>query len=198
MSSTTHSIDSPGSNFSVAFSFAGGNTDLGVTKSQTFTYYGCAAAGIITSPAGTYTDLVTLALSATTTAGLVTTTTNGSLNVSITVNPECVFSTAPGAIAFAYTAFGSAVAANTTFGTKCTNLLPYSMALDATSGVVSGLNYTLALNTSGSGGSSPLGSTGTGVAQTFFVNGNMAAGQAGTCAGASCAASNTHTITVSY
>ena len=73
------------------------------------------------------------------------------------------------------------------------------MALSATSGVVSGLNYSLGLNAIiNSGGSSPLASTGTGADQTFYINGNMAAGQAGTCATGTCSATNTHTLTITY
>ena len=106
--------------------------------------------------------------------------------------------TAPGNLAFTYTAFGAAVAVNTTFQPTCTIYLPYSMALDTTSGVISGLLYSLALNTTSSGGSSPLTSTGTGLAQTLYINGNMAANQAGTCATGSCPGSQLHTLTITY
>jgi hypothetical protein len=64
------------------------------------------------------------------------------------------------------------------------------MALDATSGTIVGLNYTLAL--------SQASATGNGVTQTYSVNGNIAGGQAGTCSTASCSGSQTRTLTVTY
>jgi hypothetical protein len=85
---------------------------------------------------------------------------------------------------------GSAKAASTTYGVTCTLALPYTMALDATSGTILGLAYTLSLSQSSS--------TGTGAQQTFSVNGNMAGGQAGTCATATCSGSQARTITVTY
>ena len=72
------------------------------------------------------------------------------------------------------------------------------MALNASGGVVAGLNYALALNTSGSGGINPLTSSGTGFAQTFFINGSMPAGQAGTCASGSCPGTQAHRLTITY
>jgi spore coat protein U-like protein len=98
--------------------------------------------------------------------------------------------TAPGTVSFTYTAFGGVQNASTPYSVTCTSLLPYTMALDATVGVVGGLQYTLAL-------SSP-GSTGTGLAQSFSVNGTMPANQAGTCGVASCITSQTRTLTISY
>ena len=107
----------------------------------------------------------------------------------------------PGTVNFGtYTAFqGSANLANTTFSTTCTNLTPYTLSLDANSGAVSGLNYSLLLNTTSGGGVHPFGPVpGTGSAQTYYINGTMPANQAGTCAGASCAGTNVHTLTVTY
>jgi hypothetical protein len=64
------------------------------------------------------------------------------------------------------------------------------MALDATSGTILGVNYTLAL--------SAASGTGTGLAQAYSINGNVAAGQAGTCATGSCTASQARTLTITY
>ncbi len=72
----------------------------------------------------------------------------------------------------------------------CTNKLPYTMSLDAYSGVVVGLNYSLALSTSSS--------RGTGPGQTHTISGSMPANQAGTCTGTSCSGTNVHTLTVTY
>jgi hypothetical protein len=64
------------------------------------------------------------------------------------------------------------------------------MALDATSGTLVGLTYGVALSQSAA--------TGTGVAQTFSINGTIAAGQSGTCATGSCSGSATRTLTITY
>ena len=64
------------------------------------------------------------------------------------------------------------------------------MSLDATSGTLIGLNYTLALSTPSS--------VGTGSQQTHSITGNMAAGQAGNCATGTCSASQARTLTIPY
>lgn len=158
------------------------------------TYYGCVQAGQYVA-ALTYADTVTMT---TNHGGLLSTNT---FPVSITVATRCTVSSAPGAIAFAYTAFGAAVTANTTVGIICNPSLPYSADVGGGvtgSGVVSGLNYSLGINTSGTGGTNPLSATGIGTAQTFFINGSMAAGQAGTCASGSCPATDPRTLTITY
>ena len=161
-------------------------TTIGPLSTQT-AFWGCIPATQAGLPAGTYTDTVTMTLSY---GSLVPqATASGPFPVSITPPSDCKITTAPGNIVFTYTAFGIAQAASTTFATTCTNLLPYTMALDATSGVVSGLQYSLTVAAS---------STGTGLLQTFSINGTMPAGQAGTCAIASCAGSQLHTLTITY
>jgi len=138
--------------------------------------------------AGTYTDLVTATLrNAATTAMLSQTT----FNVSVNTTATCSLSSPPGSVNFAYTSFQpGAAAASTSFGVTCTTALPYTMALDATAGTLVGLSYSLAL--------SQTGGTGTGAAQTYSINGSIAAGQVGTCASASCSASQTRTLTITY
>jgi spore coat protein U-like protein len=180
----------------------------GATRTQTLTYYGCVPASQPGLPAaGTYNDTVSLQLAVSTGGVTITGTNPRTFQANITVNATCVMATPqgvaqfPGTIAFGtYTAFQvSAKTANTTFITTCTNLTPYTLSLDAASGVVSGLNYSLLLNTSASGGIHPFGPVpGTGSAQTYYINGTMPANQAGSCAGASCAGSNVHTLTVTY
>lgn len=160
-------------------------TTIGPLSTQT-AFWGCIPTAQAGLPAGTYTDTVTMTLSY---GPLLLSTANNPFPVSITPPSDCKITTAPGNIVFTYTAFGIAQAASTTFGTTCTNLLPYTMALDTTSGVVSGLNYSLTVAAS---------STGTGLLQTHTINGSMPAGQAGTCATATCAGSQLHTLTVTY
>ena len=152
--------------------------------SKTTTFWGC----VVTSqapPAGTYTDTVTMTL----TYG--TSTATNTFPVSIATPATCNVTTPPGNVAFGtYVALGSAVNASTTFGVTCTTYLPYTMSLDAPSGVIAGLRYTVAL--------SATSSNGTGALQTHTISGNLAAGQAGTCSGATCTASQTRTLTITY
>lgn len=156
-----------------------------IPQSQVVSYWGCIPAGQLGLPAGTYTDTVTMTLRY---GGASNPT--ATFPVSIFTPSTCTISTAPGAVAFTYIAFGAVQNASTTFSANCTNLLPYTMALDATVGVVAGLQYTLAL--------SAAGATGTGLAQPYTINGSMPAGQAGTCGGTSCVASQIRTLTITY
>lgn len=168
--------------------FGGG---AGSTITQTLTYYGTVpAAQPSLPPLGTYSDSVNMTL-ATTTGGVTITGTNPApFLVSIVVPAACTISTQPGNITFSYTSFGAGANASTTFATICTNQLPYTMAIDATSGTIAGVNYSLAL--------SAAGGTGTGLAQTYTINGTIAAGQAGTCAAATCSGSQARYLTITY
>jgi len=113
-------------------------------------------------------------------------------NVTVNLTSSCSLSSAPTDVAFTYTSFQGAasVATPSSFKVKCTNLRPYTMALDAVSGTVIGLNYTVAL--------SAAGGTGTGIDQTYGITGNMAAGQSGNCAAASCSGTDVRTLTITY
>jgi spore coat protein U-like protein len=154
------------------------------TVSQQGNYWGCIPAGQGVA-AGTYTDTVTLSMlySGWTLA-------SGTAAVSILTPATCTISSPPGNIVFNYTAFGAAVTPSTTFRVTCTNSLPYAMALDATTGTVVGLSYSLAL--------SAASSVGNGAAQLHTINGNMAAGQAGTCATGTCTGTQARSITITY
>lgn len=138
--------------------------------------------------AGTYTDTVTITLRDT---GTGTTLNTGTFNVNVITTNSCQITTAPGNMSFVYTSFQAAtVNASTTFDARCTTGLPYTMALDVTSGTLLGLNYLLSL---------PVASaTGNGIVRTFTINGSIAGAQAGTCAAATCAGSQTRTLTISY
>jgi spore coat protein U-like protein len=118
----------------------------------------------------------------------------GPTNFNVTVNLTASCSmTAPADVAFTYTSFGgAATSTGGGFTVTCTNSLPYTLALDATSGTVIGLNYTLALAPGG---------TGNGAAQSYTIAGNMVAGQSGTCAApvaGVCSGSQVRTLTVTY
>lgn len=138
-------------------------------------------------PAGTYTDTVTVTLNPQGGGNTVT----APMSVTVITTNSCQIYSPPGDVSFAYTSFQvAAAAASTSFGARCTTALPYTMALDATSGTLLGLTYTLAL--------SAAGATGTGITQTHSINGSIAGGQAGTCAVASCVGSQTRTLTISW
>jgi spore coat protein U-like protein len=139
-------------------------------------------------PAGTYTDIVTVTLRNASTNMVINMNT---FNVSIPTVASCTLTSPPGNINLAYNSFQPApAAASTNFSVNCTTAMPYTMALDATSGTLVGLTYGLALSQSAA--------TGTGAAQTFSINGSIAAGQSGTCATGSCSASATRTLTITY
>lgn len=175
----------------------GGGTDFS-PYSVSLPYYGCIGPG--QNPAqGTYSDLVTM---------LPSIGPNAAFSVSIFTPASCSFAVAPGPVAFSYTAFQTlaAQATNTTFSANCTNLLPYQLALDGTPiggvypGIVSGLIYGLSISTT-AGGAAILPAdtqTGSGLPQTYYINGVMASGQAGTCASASCAGSVPRSLTITY
>lgn len=138
--------------------------------------------------AGTYTDLVTVTLRNASTSAMLSQST---FNVSVITLSSCSLSTPPGSVNFAYTSFQpGAASASTSFGLTCTTALPYTMSLDATSGTLVGLSYSLALSQNSG--------TGTGTAQNYSINGSIAAGQAGTCSTASCSASQVRTLTINY
>jgi spore coat protein U-like protein len=139
-------------------------------------------------PASTYNDTVTVTLRNTANNNTLDTS---PFTVTVITTNSCQLYTPPGNINLAYTSFqASAATANTSFGVRCTTALPYTMALDATSGTIVGLTYTLAL--------SQTSATGNGVTQNYSVNGSIASGQGGTCSTASCSGSQTRTLTVTY
>ena len=174
-----------GTRFTGTLSF-GASLSASVTGSFDAVVFG----GQAVQPAGTYTDTVTVTLRNTANNNILDTST---FTVAVITTNSCQLSTPPTDINFSYTSFQAAAAtANASFSVRCTTLLPYTMALDATSGTVVSLNlsYTLAL--------SQTSATGNGLPQTYTINGSMAAGQVGTCATATCSGSQTRTLTVTY
>jgi spore coat protein U-like protein len=162
------------------------------TQSISASFWGCITIANQLVAAGYYTDTVTMRIrNITNTAWL---SSNGTFTVGVTNPATFSISTPPGNIVFTYTAFGSAVNASTTFKTTGTLNLPYTMSLDAYSGVANGLNYTLGIDSQ----APPVSSRGSGAAQTHTINGNMSAGQAGACSTGSCTSSQVHTLFISY
>jgi spore coat protein U-like protein len=124
--------------------------------------------------------------------------TSGQFNVNVTLTATCSLSSI-NALDFAYTSFqgGAATATGGGFTVTCTNSLPYVFGLQAGTGAavppgsatitvtdnVVNLQYTL--------GTSAVGGTGNGAAQSYSVTGTMAAGQSGTCASSATPCTNT-------
>jgi len=171
----------------------------GATASQTLPYYAKVPQTAAQSQPlikGLYQDTQTLTLyqSTTSTADAAKSkraTVTTSFPVQVTVPENCVLSSPPGNLAFSYTSFQpNPATASTSFAVTCVSNAAYTLSLDATSGTLAGLTYTLVLSTPGQ--------VGTGLPQPATISGTIAAGQSGLCSGASCTASEVRTLTVTY
>ena len=124
----------------------------------------------------------------------------GQFDVSISLAGTCKY-VKTSDVAFTYTSLQTGAQSETTAGgftVQCTKNLVYTLALDSTSvtDAAVDLAYTLALSSGGG--------TGDGSAQAYSVTGSIAAGQAGKCATAggactnSASANKTRTLTITY
>ena len=175
------------------------NLALNVPVTSVFNYWACkpSAQNVSAFPSGTYTDRVDITLSTGS-----STLASSSININLYAPAVCSISNGPGNLSFTYPAFSTAaVFAGTSFRANCTNFLPYTMSLDKLSGAVAGLRYTLGLSLAGPGsarniGDSSLSTQGnaTGTA-THYINGSMAAGQAGQ---AGAVVPQPHVLTITY
>lgn len=166
-----------------------GNTGTALT--QTFNFYFRIPSGQ-NRPAGVYIDTpVPVTLRDDNQAGAVLGTT--ALNTRISIQHSCRFGLDPAPVTIAYTAFSAKVDRVIPFELVCTQGTTYTMALDASQGIVPGLGikYTIALNATGS-------ITGTAVTQGYAATLSILGGQAGRCAGATCNAVAVRTVTVTY
>lgn len=143
-------------------------------------------------------------------------TTTSTFNVKLTLNSKCyvnILTSGPSSqattdVTFTYDAFQATDGQGaTSFNVRCTNTLPYSIAVTNQADVAAGVNYYLKLVagaaasyvTAATVGASSLSSlTGSGSDQQYTVGVDAPAGQAGTCASASCLGTTAHTITVTY
>jgi spore coat protein U-like protein len=175
------------------------NVGSGATASQTIPYYARVPPASMqgrTLVKGLYQDTQTLTLyqSTTSTADAAKSnqaTLTTSLAVQVTVPENCLLSSPPGNLAFTYTSFQASPAmASTSFAVTCVSNTPYTLTLDATTGTLAGLVYSLALSTASQ--------TGTGLPQQATISGTIAAGQSGICSGTSCTDSAVRTLTVTY
>jgi len=140
--------------------------------------------------AGVYTDSFNVfAQYPGTNAGVLTSTV--AANYTVGVSNQCVLNTFPTAMVFNYTSFSATPQVLTRqFDLRCSNALPWSVAVSPASGTLLGLSYTLAR--------SPVSGTGNGADQVITLTGTLPAGQAGTCASATCTASQPHVVTITY
>lgn len=112
--------------------------------------------------------------------------------MTVGVNNQCVFNTYPGDLVFNYAAFSaSAQTASTSFMLRCSSGLPWSISVTPNPAVLQGLRYTITPSPASGAGN---GNTG----QAVTLNGSMPAGQAGTCNGPTCAATQPHTVLITY
>lgn len=139
---------------------------------------------------GDYTDVVQVfAQYPGTNAGALTSSV--SLNYSVGVGNSCVFNTTPGALVFNYTSFSATPQiALQTIELRCNNALPWSLAVAPDTGTLLGLDYSLDLT--------PDAGMGTGADQAVTLTGTLPADQAGTCASATCSASQAHSVIITY
>ena len=165
------------------------NFGIGQTSSSfTTSFVMNVPAGRWNSPAGFYTELVTVFL----TYG--NTNTTSSFTNSVTVSPICTFPTPPGDLNFGNynsLAAGPALAATSAFQIRCTRGVVYSFGFDVVTSTIPGvnLNYTL---------TSPAGGTSPNAAVNLNIVGSMPSGQSGTCNTATCAGSQPRTLMLSY
>lgn len=140
------------------------------------------------SPAGLYTELVTVFLNYGTTNRTTSFTNN------VTVSSICTFPTPPGDLDFGTynsLATGPAVAATSAFQLRCTRGVVYSFGFDAATSTIPGVNLNYSLTV-------PAGGTSPNAVVNRNIVGSMPSGQSGTCSLASCAGSQPRTLMLSY
>ncbi len=169
-----------------------GRLNFGTALSASVTWGYCIRVrGNQGSPsAGTYTDTVQVfAQYPGTNAGALTSAVP--LGYTVSVGNECVFNTFPATLSFNYTSFSTAPQTSSQgFDLRCSNGLFWSLAISPASATSMGLDYTLA--------PSPASGTGTGANQAVTLTGTVPANQAGTCATATCSATRSHSVVITY
>lgn len=168
-------------------------TNANTNYSVTINYWGCIPINQQV-PVGTYLDTVSMTATFTDPIVVLTTTktVSNTFPVSLT-NPAICLVTSISDVAFGtYVAFRNTdlTATPASVVLNCTPQLSYSLSLDANSGVVAGLKYSLSLSATSSSGIGP--------GQTQSITGSMPANQAGTCTTGSCTASDPRVLTITY
>ena len=133
-----------------------------------------------------------------------TQTATGNFNVTVNFTSVCTVNTTGLAPTFTYTsnqAAAAPAAGALGFSVTCTSGVPYTMALDT-----GGTGYTFAAGVYTNTASTltysltlPAAVAGTGAAQAYTLSGSMGANQAGACTTAGgCVFTDTHTLTITY
>jgi len=151
------------------------------------------------------TALMSLAALASVTAHAATT--SGGFDVVITLTSACSLNTpANGAMAYTSFAAGQSSATPATINVRCTNTLPYTATLNGATSTTTNvysftdptlnLGYQLTLSATGLTGIGK--NVGTGTDQVYTITPAVVAPQGGTCLGASCSSTASHTLTITY
>jgi hypothetical protein len=176
---------------------------LNVAETVNVQFYTCItqSQALPSFPSGIYTDTANMNIRY---AGGTAIDQTSPLQVSVNAPAVCSISGLPATntLNFSYSAFQNTAAFRfASFNANCTNLLPYTMALNPVAGVVGGLNYQLGLSTGSQGSASSLGPTslndvgGSLGTKVHFINAAMQSGQAGQIGAP---LSSIHTLTISY
>jgi|JI10StandDraft_1071094.scaffolds.fasta_scaffold28904_7 hypothetical protein len=181
-------------NCSVAYTSGSGTLSMpavGIAVTQTHPYWLCVSSVQSPTAFGTYSySPIQWQLFESPVNMLKATSNPGSVNVNVTSNVGCTVNPAPSSITINYRALDRLSSASTGFGVNCTAGAAYTMALSPASGTLLGINYSLAL--------SAVAAAGNGALQLYSITATAPAGQTGSCTGTGCAASQVHTLTVSY
>jgi hypothetical protein len=182
------------------------NFPTGVNSmSGAFSFNFSIAAGLNPSAGTTYTDSVPFGgtCTASKTKGTCSVT-PATLSVSVDVTPKCAVSSPLKDMNFTYISFQTTPAVdNSPYTVYCTNNTPYTMAVDVspTNNTILGIPYSLKLGTTPNATNDVSGTsytgTGAGIGVTYYINGSINPGLAGTCS-SNCSATETHTLTISY
>lgn len=123
------------------------------------------------------------------------------LNVSASIAKNCTFGSPPPSWSLSYVALSpnDLVDTSQNLPVTCTKGTGYTLALDATGGVIPGvaLAYTLTFTATASGTVQGTSASGT-AAASHYLTLTLPARQAGSCVAASCTGSDTRTVTVTY
>ena len=128
-------------------------------------------------------------------------TATGNFNVTINLTSACQISTAPSTLTLAYTSFGAAPTPVTTpFAVQCTNTLPYTLSIGTATATMAGVNldYSLVIRNAADSADITGSQTAGAAATNYVIKASMAGAQQGTCATATCNATASRTLTITY
>jgi spore coat protein U-like protein len=180
--------------FTVSLSFANTST----AASTTVAYYMRANSGQTDKAAGTYNDSVSVSLNLTNSVGQVLGTT--AVASQAQVAKSCSVNISAVTIAVGYQAFRSSALVDSSQGisVSCSKGTQVNLSLDKVTGVIAPIGLTYGLTfAAASQSTSAISSTNT-APLSFPLTLSLPAGQAGTCAAATCSGTDIRTVTISY